>query len=306
MASSKDLAVTLDLLKANRWNAAEVGRILGLHRSTIHDRIKALRADGQLPGSDAVVPKGRKHYEITDGTGIVFSDAHFWPCDRSTAYRGLLHLSKKLKPDLVVANGDVTDMATVSRHPPLGWDHLPSVKDELDVAKERLDEIKKASKAEDLYWPVGNHDARFEMRLAQVAPELQNVYGTSLQDHFPDWTPCYSLFINDDVVIKHRWKGGVHATHNNALGSGMTMITGHLHNQKVTPYTDYKGTRWGVDTGCLADIWGQQFAYIEDNPRNWASGFCVLTWVDGELLTPELVRAVRPGVIEFRGTLINV
>lgn len=306
MASSKDLDRTLELLNQHKWNAAEVGRIMGKSRKTIHDRVKVLRSEGRLHVTDAMVPKGRQYYDISDGTGIVFSDAHFWPCDRSTAYRGLLHLSKKLKPKLVVANGDVTDMATVSRHPPLGWDHLPTVKDELDVASERLEEIRMASKAEDLYWPVGNHDARLECRLAQVAPELVGVYGTSLQDHFPCWTPCYSLFVNEDVVIKHRWKGGIHATHNNTLNSGVTTITGHLHSQKVTPVTDYRGTRWGVDTGCLADIWGQQFAYIEDSPRNWRSGFCVLTWVKGELLTPELVRAVRPGVIEFRGELINV
>lgn len=306
MASSKDLALTLDLLKKNRWNAAEVGRILGLNRRTIHDRVKALRADDKIGVTDAITPKGRAFHDMKNGVGIVFSDAHYWPGDRSTSHKGLLHLAAKLKPSLVVANGDVTDMAAISRHPPLGWDHLPTVKDELDVAKERLAEIKKAAKAKDYFWPVGNHDARFEMRLADVAPELKSVYGISLSDHFPDWRPCYSLFVNDDLVIKHRYKGGMGAPVNNALWSGRSMITGHLHSQKVVGISDYNGTRWGCDTGCLADPWGEQFAYIEDNPREWRSGFCILTWVDGELLTPELVRAVRPGVLEFRGALFTV
>ena len=45
------------------------------------------------------------------------------------------------------------------------------------------------------------------------------------------------------------------------LWSGKTVITGHLHSQRISPITDYGRTRWGVDTGCLAYINGPQFAY---------------------------------------------
>jgi hypothetical protein len=48
---------------------------------------------------------------------------------------------------------------------------------------------------------------------------------------------------------KHRMKGGIHAAHNNTLHAGTTMVTGHLHSVKVTPFSDYNGTRWDVDTG---------------------------------------------------------
>lgn len=49
----------------------------------------------------------------------------------------------------------------------------------------------------------------------------------------------------DVMIIKHRWKGVIHATHNNSLGAGISVITGHLPNQTVTAYTEYTGTRWG-------------------------------------------------------------
>jgi hypothetical protein len=277
----------------------ELAARLGIPKSTLHDRMKA--------AAQSPPPKGRIELEIDDGTIVIFSDAHWWPDQPlSTAYLALLQLIKKLKPAIIVANGDMTDMATVSRHPPLGWASMPTVADELKVCQERLGAVKKASPGSRLIWPIGNHDQRLECKLAQVAPELKNVYGTSLQDHFPDWEPCYSVFVNDDLVIKHRFKGGQHAPGNATLWAGRTVVTGHLHSQKVEPITDLNGTRWGCDTGALADVYGEQFSYMEDNPRSHRSGFAVITYVKGRLLTPELVRVVEPGLVEWRGSLIEV
>jgi hypothetical protein len=69
---------------------------------------------------------------------------------------------------------------------------------------------------------------------------------------------------------------------------------------------DYNGCRWGVDCGTLADIYGPQFSYLEDNPRSWSAGFARLKWVSGRLLTPELIRVVEKDLVEFRGELIEV
>ena len=116
------------------------------------------------------------------------------------------------------------------------------------------------------------------------------------------------MFVNNNTVVKHRYKGGQHATFNNALWSGMNVITGHLHSQRVSPITDYGRTRWGVDTGCLAYTQGPQFSYCEQNPSNWISGFGVFTFHDGELLPPELVTVWNDerSEIVFRGGIIKV
>ena len=87
------------------------------------------------------------------------------------------------------------------------------------------------------------------------------------------------------------------------------MVTGHLHSQKVMPLTNYGGTHWGVDCGMMAPVNGPQFTdYLEDNPVNWRSGFVVLTYWKGELLTPELVRVYdeEKGLCEFRGSVFSV
>jgi hypothetical protein len=252
----------------------------------------------------------RLNFKIMDGVAMVGSDLHTWPgIPISTAHRAFVHFAKKLKDlKLVVQNGDVMDFPRISRHPPIGWDEQPSVQDEIESAQERLGEVEDAvRRGVDLVWNLGNHDGRFETRLATVAPEFARVAGFSLKDHFPRWSPAWSTWINSEVVIKHRFKGGIHATHNNAIWSGKTVITGHLHSAKVTPFTDYNGTRYGVDTGCLADPDAKAFVdYTEDNPKNWRSGFVVLTFKEGKMLPPELVLVWDAEHVVFRGELIKV
>jgi hypothetical protein len=244
---------------------------------------------------------------IQDGHVIIGSDAHYWPDRISTAHRALVKLCKDMKPQIVVMNGDMVDGASISRHPPIGWENRPSVVEEIETTQTRLHEIEKAAGKARRYWPLGNHDARFETRLASVAPEYAKIHGMHLRDHMPLWEPCWALCINDSVVVKHRYKGGIHATHTNTLWSGKTIITGHLHSLKVTPFTDYNGTRFGVDTGTMADPYGPQFEdYLEQGPVNWRSGFVVLTFYRGRLLWPEICHVIGDGEVEFRGKVLQV
>lgn len=250
----------------------------------------------------------RLRYPVHDGCVLVGSDAHIWPGTTTTAMRAFIHFCKKMRPAVVVLNGDVMDLPQISRHPPIGWEHHPSVADEIEAAQAVLHKIELAVTREcKLVWTLGNHDARFETRLATVAKEYANLHGFHLKDYFGSWSACWSVWINDDVVIKHRWKGGVGATRNNALNSGTTMVTGHLHSSKVTPLTDYNGTRYGVDTGTLANPAHPAFLdYTEDAPKDWRSGFAVLTFAKGVLLQPELVQVWDDDSVQFRGEIIKV
>jgi predicted phosphodiesterase len=254
---------------------------------------------------------GRILLDVEDGIVLVGSDAHYWPGPATTAHRAFVQFVKTLKPQVIVMNGDAFDGSSISRFPPIGWTQLPTVQQEIESCQERLHEILSAKTMKcRTIWCLGNHDQRFETRIATAAPEYAKVHGTSLQDHFPTFEPCWSVFINDDhngVVVKHRFKSGIHAPHNNTMWAGRSMVTGHLHSAKVYPLTDYNGTRYGVDTGCLADADGRQFVdYSEDNPRSWRSGFCVLTFKDGRLLMPELVSVWDEFSVQFRGEIITV
>lgn len=275
---------------------------LSQHPEAIRSRMR--RAQQRYP--IAPPEKDRLPLTIEDGVVLVGSDCHYWDGTPSTAHRAFVKMIKSLKPDAVILNGDVIDGARISRHASIGWERRPRLIDELNIAKERLDEIQAAGGDRHI-WTLGNHCLRFETRLAAVAAEYQFIEGMHLKDHFPGWTPCWSVHINGNTVVKHRFRGGDNATLTNTIRSGMSIVTGHLHSLRVTPFSDYNGTRFGVDSGTLAEPYGPQFIdYTEDNPVSWRSGFIVLTYRDGRLMWPEVVHVIGDGIVEFRGEIIHV
>lgn len=292
--------------------AAAMAERLGLRERNIYRRRrnieKKLGTDIASPNTVPPERAARISIDLPKNCRVLIgSDAHYWPGPPSTAHLAFVKFAAEYTPHAIIMNGDALDAASVSRHPPIGWEKAPTLREELEACQERLADIEAEKKKHTrLIWTLGNHDARFETKLAGVAPEYREIFGVHLKDHFPAWEPCWSVFLNDECVVKHRFKGGMHAPQNNTLWSGKTTITGHLHSQKVMPISDYNGTRWGVDTGCLADPLGDQFEYLEDNPVNWRSGFALLTWEDGKLLTPELVTVTEPGRYEWRGKTYGV
>jgi hypothetical protein len=267
--------------------------------------------DAQGVPSKAMVERsiGRISTTITDGRAVIFSDAHFQPDCISTANRALLRLLPELRPALVVCNGDALDGASISRHPAIFGEKPATPAAELRACQERLTEIAELSKGALRIWTLGNHDIRLHTYLATQAPQLADMPGLDLRTLFPEWQFCWSMRVNDDTVIKHRYRGGMYAPANNVRGSmGMSFVTGHLHSLKVMPISAYadKRTAYGVDTGMLAEPDWPAFMYREDSPADWRSGFVVMTWRGGRLLWPEVVNVVEEGVVEFRGELMEV
>ena len=303
----------------NNPSATEVSKILGISLTNIHKRRRAIlkrhgivlmSPDPRSPTFNVTIPNNgvRVEVEITNGVIVVGSDAHYWPNIVSTAHRAFVKIIKDLKPQMVIMNGDAFDGAKISRHPVSGFEARPSVKQELEAVTDRLGEIEKVCGNAKLHWTWGNHDLRFNTRIAQLVPEYEGVTGFDLTHHFPRWKFSTSIMVNNHTQIKHRLYNGIHAVYNAALKSGVSMVTGHLHSLKVTPWTDLTGTRYGVDTGSLADVWGDQFAYAEDSTRNHRSGFAVLTFYNGKLMPPELVEVIdeEGGLVYFRGKVISV
>ena len=130
-----------------------------------------------------------KHQKVFIG-----SDAHYWPGKKSAGHKAFCSLMKFMMVDVVILNGDMLDFPSISKYPPIGWEKYPTVKKEIEVVQERLEEI--ASSARNcnpkvrLIWTLGNHDARFNKALAAKAPQFKSLPGTKLSDYFPQWEPC--------------------------------------------------------------------------------------------------------------------
>jgi hypothetical protein len=304
-------------------SATEIAKHLGIPNRAVHLRrrwieenhkITLIAKDHRGANYAATRPKSFSPLRqiklgMLDSCVIVFSDAHFIPAQRTTAFKGLLWAIQEFKPHAVICNGDAFDGASISRHDVIDQPQT-SVIQELKACQGALGEIEEVAKAArhnvKLLFTWGNHDIRFGNRLAQHAPQFKEVLGFKLTDHIPDWEFCWAVWPTEQVIIKHRYKGGVHATHNNTVNAGVSIVTGHLHSLKVTPFSDYNGCRYGVDTGTLAETDGPQFTYGEINPNNHRSGFAVLNFFNGELLLPELVQKFDEDQIQFRGEVIDV
>jgi hypothetical protein len=252
---------------------------------------------------------GRLKMDITDGRAVVFSDAHFQPGCISTANRALLKLLPELKPAVVVCNGDALDGAGISRWPKMFGTEPPTPAAELRAVDERMDEIADAARGAKRIWTLGNHDIRLHSYIQNAAPALADMDAMDLRRLFPRWEFAWSLWINDNTIIKHRFRGGMFAPANNVKNAlGLNFVTGHHHSLKVMPLSSYahKPNIYGVDTGMLAEPEWQAFDYREDSPADWRSGFVVMTWRDGRLLWPEVVSVLSEGKVEFRGEILEV
>lgn len=309
---------------AGRFSPAEVARLTGIDIRNVYHRREALINKGvDLPSvKGGVSDDAARSYwtypkqinaDIDTGVVVVGSDAHLWPGTRTTAAKALMLVTAELSQHvkMLVANGDWLDGARTNRHDPHGWNHRPSVKEEVQCVTDTLHDWSVAakiarSKALRIY-TIGNHELNYERYLVTKAKDFEGMPGMRLADNFPDWEFCWSTFVNRKtarpVMIKHRHAGGVHAGYNNTMKGGVTMVTGHTHILESKPWGDYRGRRWGVQTGTLAQHDGPQFEYAENGPSPACSGFAVLTFKDGLLLPPELCEVIE-GRAYFRGQVV--
>jgi len=289
----------------------KVSQVLKIDVGTVYRRRAALK-DVSLPSfaarqhtiANTYIPDNRRVISHTVDNGHVFiaSDCHYWPGEETVAHKAFVSLLTEFKPKTIILNGDVFDGARISRHAALMGTNPPTPKQEIEACQDRLTEIANASKNATKLWTYGNHDCRLFSYIASNADALMEF--SDLFAYFPGWHTGWRVDINNSVIVKHRWHNGQHATYNNALKSGRSIVTGHLHKLMVTPWVDYNGRRYGIDTGTIAEPTGDQFVYTEENPVNWCSGFAVLTFKNGMLLPPELCEVIN-GVAYFRGEKVG-
>ena len=287
-------------------SAAAMNERTGMTVRGIYKRRAALTtggADLPGPGTNGGILQAQWTYpreinvRIDDGLVLIGSDIHIWPeshCPVPPIRKAFAHLGKELKVAYTVLNGDLVDATRLSRFPKLRRQNAPKFAEELAAAQDFVRTLSGHG-----VFVMGNHDARLDSYLMNRAEDVED-RAPSLRDYLPKWDICYSLVVNDDVEIRHNWRGGLHAAYNNTLHAGRTIITGHTHQLQIRSWSDRRGTRWGVEGGMLADPHGPQFEYGLGLPNRWQTGFIVLTFADGRLLPPEKAEMLDGKVI-FRG-----
>ena len=115
-------------------NPTIMAKNLGLSVRGIQNRRNRLEAHYKqnmdtMEIKEMIAPKpARISLGIENGTVIIFSDAHFWPGIKTTAYRGLIWAIQNVEGlKAIINNGDAFDGASISRFPRIGWDSTPSI-----------------------------------------------------------------------------------------------------------------------------------------------------------------------------------
>lgn len=243
-----------------------------------------------------------REFEIKDGIAIVFSDPHYLPDHSPVAHSALEAVVQRLKPQLIVLNGDAVDGDTISRYDPTRGHHKRfTVREELECVKLHLDSLQAVAGKAQLAWPLGNHDVRLSRYIAVKTPELLDMPFTRLEDWFPAWPLSWTVAINagtaGHTMIRHRNQPGM--LHLQALKAGVHHVNGHLHRLNVHKQPTFAGVRYSIDTGSLADPDSEGFDYMEGNIPH-VQGFAVLTYRNWRLMPPELCEVVN-GEPWFRG-----
>lgn len=296
---------TLKIYEANSRNIIASAKSINVPVSTFGSRL--IKAKARFP--DGIPEKEFSqsrwtysrlvHMEAPATRWIIGSDLHVWSGEPTLIFKAFIKVAKSLKVDGIILNGDIIDGARISRHPSIRGSKAPKIEVEIETAKKWL---KMLPNAKHKLWTIGNHDIRIDNYIAQNASEMDG-YILSLADHFKDWTFSYAFEING-TEVRHRFRAGIHAGWNNALHSGVNMITGHTHQLQVTAMRDRNGSRWGIETGMMADPFGPQFEYSEGSPSRSQQGFVVVSFSDeGKMLPPELCEMVG-GRPVFRGEYV--
>ena len=235
--------------------------------------------------------------DVTCGSVLIGGDSHFWPDQNPVMWQAFVKVAHTLKPQVIILNGDVFDGTRISRHPRLRGQNPPRIVDELGACRIRLDELPDAP---DKYWSIGNHCQRVDNYLANMAPEMEDFHG-GLSDRFNEFTFAYSFVINGNTEVRHMFAGGVHAAYNNAVKTGINIVTNHTHGNEVRSIIDRRGIRYAIETGMLNDPHAAQFEFDQGAVRRCAPGFAYLTYDDeGNMLPPERAELHR-GRPYFRG-----
>lgn len=246
---------------------------------------------------------------------LALGDVHL-PHQDDEAVACALGIARAWRPDLVVQVGDMCDAGQWSSHARKSRREARAVawQQELALAGLLCDEIRAAAGGE-VWWMLGNHEARAERELLAmpwgegiadlVSPEV--VVGRSrpwLTIHPYGAGPADWPEIAPGLVVVHGLDEGRHATAAHLQTCApFSVLHGHTHR----PAHVYRslpggGYQHAVSPGCLSDL---QPGWLRGKPSGWAHGaVLILVAADGawdvSLVSIHRGRAILPWGEEIR------
>lgn len=231
---------------------------------------------------------------LQDGLIAIASDFHF-PFQDDKAISAFISWCRIKQPQVIVLNGDVLDFYRLSRF--VKGTRGRGIIEELKLANNFLTELRETCPHSKIYYPIGNHETRYEKYACQYSPEIidmtMDIYEKMGCDEL-DIIGCSQVVFNEQFLCKH----GTYV----AQKSGMTAIkemersytngaSGHVH--RLAKYITRRNGRkyiW-LETGCMCTMNPE---YILE--PDWQQGFCSVEFRDNGLYKAKC-HEIEDGVI---------
>lgn len=244
----------------------------------------------------------------------------------------MLRVAEDFKPDGLVINGDFCDWRTLSDHYPAidepGNRLIPTLKEEVQLQRDLLNEIMDRVKPKMAWWNDGNHEWRLN-RMLYKFPNIVQLLGLA---ELATRLSVESIFSLDRLGIKHSgnypngfWlkKGDLWIEHgfNTSLKAGYTVsrlldargasvIVGHCERLAVVWKRNIDRKLFGAEGGNLS-ILGEKAGkgiystvpHTAPELMNHQQGFLLLTYYDKQWY-PEAV-PIYNGVALWRGKVYD-
>lgn len=216
---------------------------------------------------------------------LVLSDIHI-PYHDVEAIKTALNEGKQQGIDTIYLNGDILDFFMLSFHEK-NPKNRPSLKNELDMAREFFAYLRQEFPNVTIYFKPGNHEYRLERYLYLKAPELLDCEEFQLKVLL-ELAKHKIIFIEKrtktyfgDLLIEHgdrmKGNGGVNPARSLYMRYKRHILTGHFHRKSEHVEKVYDGSLiTAFSAACLCEL---EPEYFEVN--NHSHGFAIVN-MDGD------------------------
>ena len=208
---------------------------------------------------------------------LVVPDVHVPYHDRR-AFSLMLKVAKALPPDVIISIGDFADFFSISRHSK-DPDRRFRFKEELEIVNEELSKLDDLG-AKEKYYIAGNHEARMDKYINEVAPEFNRMHTLESVLHLErrGWKliPYHDkrLTVRDIAATHDVGVAGKNAVARSMQIFNQTIYTGHTHRLSYIVECDINGAPFvGASFGWLGDNTQIGYAQRDKVVSEWPHAF---------------------------------
>jgi UDP-2,3-diacylglucosamine pyrophosphatase LpxH len=294
--------------EAMRAREAQTDALVSLPPGMTRKGIEAMHAGWLRPMllSFAPLPFTEPLFTRAGKTTAIISDIHA-PDQDDHAMDVMYQICRAVGIDRLIIDGDLFDVASVSKYAPSAERHLRWV-DERREAMRTVVQIRQNFPDIPIDFIPGNHDVRPLKWVDSNATALQGLFTLEqwlgLDDPALNFNVVKDgrvMLANGQVMVKHGTSVSGNAGYSvmkEIAKAGTSVIMGHVHRRAIIEVTKAHADLVGVELGCLCSL-TPHYGNKED-VVNWQQGFALFTEYDDGDFEIELVK-IKDGRAKFRG-----